>query len=212
MGEPNSGKSSLMNSLARRDVSIVSGEPGTTRDLIEVSLDLGGYRLVLVDTAGIRQVPVGVEREGIRRALQRAQYADLVVWLQPVDVAALPDLPDPGAPVIVVRSKDDSGAFRSGSVSVRRSDGLDWFIAELASRAAGGSAGAETGIVTRGRHRSALASCEGLLREATAQAPLPFEVRAELLRRASDEIGRLTGRIDVEDLLERIFSEFCIGK
>jgi tRNA modification GTPase len=212
MGRPNAGKSSLMNALAQRDIAIVSAEPGTTRDLIEVALDLGGNKVVLVDSAGLRDAAGSVEQEGMRRARERAGGADLVLWLSPVGEAdALPSI-DVSTEIMVIRSKDDSGAYRTGSVSVVRPGGLDWIVGELAARAQAAAPRGQEALITRSRHRTGLAACAGLLREAAGQDRLPAEIRAELLRMAGDEIGRLTGKIGVEDLLDRIFSEFCIGK
>ncbi len=212
MGAPNSGKSSLLNALAQRQAAIVSPEAGTTRDLVEVSLDLSGFKVVLVDTAGIRQTGGFVEREGMRRARERAHAADLVIWLTPMDGAE--DVPEPGivAPVLQVRSKDDSGALRDGSVSVVREGGLDWLIGKITEHVTSTGLASDSAAVTRARHREALLSCAGLLEEASRSAALVPEVRSELLRSACDQIGRITGKVDVEDLLDRIFAEFCIGK
>jgi tRNA modification GTPase len=211
MGPPNAGKSSLLNALARRDAAIVSPEAGTTRDLVEVALDLRGYRVVLVDTAGIRETQGLVEREGMRRARERAVVADLVLWLSPVDAPAEPPM-DIGTRMIVVWTKDDSRALRSGSVSVMREDGLDWLLGEVESMVAKAVASGESGVVSRARHRSGLSACARELDAAANGADLPMEIRAELLRAAGDEIGRITGKVDVEHLLDRIFAEFCIGK
>jgi len=211
LGPPNAGKSSLLNALARREAAIVSPEAGTTRDLVEVSLDLSGYRVVIVDTAGIRETEGLVEQEGMRRARERAGAADLVLWLAPAE-DELRGPPDVGSPVLIVRTKDDSRALQSGSVSVRRDDGLDWLLEELAARVRKAGAIGEPGAVTRARHRERLGSCARELDTAANAVELPMEVRAELLRCAGDEIGRITGKVDVEDLLDRIFAEFCIGK
>lgn len=212
MGAPNSGKSSLLNALARREAAIVSPEAGTTRDLVEVSLDLSGFKVVLVDTAGIRETEGFVEQEGMRRARERAHAADLVIWLTPV--SAEEDAPEPAiaAPLLSVRSKDDSGELREGSVSVVREGGLDWLVARITSLVAGTGVPVEAAAVTRARHREVLLSCAGLLERASVSEFLAPEVRSELLRSAGDEIGRITGKVDVEDLLDRIFAEFCIGK
>jgi tRNA modification GTPase len=212
MGQPNAGKSSLMNALARRDLAIVSSEPGTTRDLIEVSLDLRGNKVVLVDSAGLRDVAGPVEQEGMRRARERAREADLVLWLNPVNEPVRPPVLDESIETLVVRSKDDSAAYRIGGVSVLRPGGLDWIVDELTLRAQAAAPVGHEALITRSRHRTGLSACAALLREASGESGLPAEIRAELLRMAGDEIGRLTGKIGVEDLLDRIFSEFCIGK
>ncbi|MCU0789465.1 MAG: tRNA uridine-5-carboxymethylaminomethyl(34) synthesis GTPase MnmE [Nitratireductor sp.] len=212
MGPPNSGKSSLLNALARREAAIVSAEEGTTRDLVEVSLDLGGFKVVLVDTAGIRETQGLVEQEGIRRARDRAGAADLVIWLSPMDAEESAADSAIAAPVLAVRSKDDSAALREGSVSVRRAGGLDWLLAQLTEIVARKGATGEAAPVSRLRHRVSLAACAKMLNEAAQSDQLAPELRAELLRAAGDEIGRITGKVDVEDLLDRIFAEFCIGK
>lgn len=210
MGAPNSGKSSLLNALAKRDVAIVSSEAGTTRDLIEVSLDLEGYRVVLVDTAGLREDSEAVERQGMERALARSKSADLVVWLQAIGGDADMVLPRLETPVLLVHSKDDFRTLPAGSVSVKRQDGLDWLIGEIARRVGVSASGADGPLVTRHRHRVHLERvCLLLAQLSGTDAP---EYTADLLRQASNEIGRITGRIGVEDLLDEIFSTFCIGK
>jgi tRNA modification GTPase len=144
--------------------------------------------------------------------MRRAESADLAIWMVPVGEGA--SLPPPGiaCETLVVRSKDDSGAFQTGGVSVVRPGGVDWVIEELAGRAAGMAPIGNEALVTRSRHRSSLAASSAWLKQAVAQDNALPEVRAEFLRMAGDEIGRITGRIGVEDLLDKIFSEFCIGK
>lgn len=218
LGPPNAGKSSLLNALARRDAAIVSPEPGTTRDLIEVRMDLGGYPLTLIDTAGIRAVANPVEREGIRRAEKRAATADIALVLADVtaDGAGLRD--DMRLPETVVRVASkvdllDSAPERlSGfdhAVSVVNGSGLDQLL-EALGRMAAERMGSESIIITRQRHRQALSACLRALHGATPAVSL--ELVAEELRTASDALARVTGRIDVEDWLDVIFREFCIGK
>lgn len=213
MGKPNAGKSSLMNALAGRDVAIVTEEAGTTRDLIEVQLDIGGYAVTVVDTAGIRETEGIVEREGIRRAKERAARADLVLWLatgnEEADAAAAVGAL---APVLVLRSKDDEGRFGEKGVSVRRSGGLDGLLAEIGRRVKDRVGGAEPVVVTRRRHRECLVRCAERLERAAMETSWGMDLRAELLREAGDWIGRVTGRIEVENLLDVIFREFCVGK
>ncbi len=219
LGPPNSGKSSLLNALAAREAAIVSEEAGTTRDLIEVQLDVGGYAVRVVDTAGIRQAEGVVEREGIRRARDRASQADLVIWLIPsasgeAGVAEAPtpmDLED-GVPVLTFHSKDDSGAFLSAGISVVREGGLTALVEAIRERVAARLGKGDDPIVTRRRHRECLENCVAALRQAAENEHLGIELRAEHLRRAGDALGRLTGIVDVEDLLDVIFSEFCVGK
>ena len=224
LGPPNVGKSSLVNALARRDVAIVAPEPGTTRDAIEVHLDLGGYPAVVADTAGLRDEAGAVEKEGIRRALDRAGNADLrLVMLDaraPEPDAALAALIDGDA--LLVLNKTDLTDLRAAPpprrvagtdaipLSVRTGDGLDALLARLgaavAERAASGAAPAPTRL----RHRLALEACQGALERAAGQ-PAP-ELRAEDLRAAAAALGRLTGRVGVDDVLDAIFRDFCIGK
>jgi tRNA modification GTPase len=219
LGPPNAGKSSLLNALAQRDVAIVSAEPGTTRDLIEVGLDIGGYPLTLTDTAGIRTVESAVELEGIRRAQKQAAVADIALLL--TDATAR-DVWEPDGltlPPIVLRVATkmdlvDSGPERlvafDHAISVISGAGLDWLLGDLGRRAAELTGGVETAIVTRQRHRDALNAC--LVSLDRAKKGWPLEMVAEDLRTASDALGRVTGRIDVEDWLDVIFHEFCIGK
>lgn len=220
LGPPNAGKSTLLNVLARRDVAIVTPEPGTTRDLIEVRLDLGGYPVTLVDTAGLREAPGLVEAEGIRRAEARAAKADLVLWLS----EAADPLPAPvsDVPLIRVATKGDRGAIDSIPqresvpegfallISARTGDGIAELLTLLETFLAERFAPAESSLVSRARHRSCLLQCREAL--VAALLPAPLELRAEELRRATDALGRLVGRVDVEDLLDVIFREFCIGK
>ncbi len=218
LGPPNAGKSSLMNALARRDVAIVTEEAGTTRDIIEVHLDLGGYPLTLIDTAGLREEGVGVvEREGIRRALERAGQADLILWLGTAGEArdALPEgLGD--CPVWQVATKSDLGgasvAADEVACSVRSPGGLDDLLARLGGFASDTIGVTEAPVLTRARHRDGLMRClEGLDRSLEGE-DRPLELRAEDLRVASDGLARIVGKTDVEDLLDVIFRDFCIGK
>jgi tRNA modification GTPase len=219
LGPPNAGKSSLVNAIARRDVAIVTPEPGTTRDLIEVRLDLGGYPVTLVDTAGLRAAEGVVEREGIRRAEARAAEADLVLWLADATKPAS-ESPLPGGVTVATKiDLVDSDAERSRLagrfdhlVSSTTGAGIGALLDNVTRRIAADLAPAESPLVTRQRHRTALASCLEAIRAALADDSRPLELRAEDLRRAGDALGRITGRIDVEDLLDVIFRDFCIGK
>jgi tRNA modification GTPase len=226
-GPPNAGKSSLMNALARRDVAIVSEEAGTTRDVIEVHLDLGGVPVMLIDTAGLRDAEGRVEEEGIRRALARAGDADLVLWL--VDATA----PQWDAPrvlfsyksaqtsakraLIAVLNKIDlapsAGAGREAvRVSAKTGEGIGNLVETLAEKAAlAADSGAGAPLLTRTRHRVELEAAQAAL-ERFGQPSLSPELKAEELRLAARHLGRLTGRIDVEEVLGAIFAEFCIGK
>jgi tRNA modification GTPase len=213
IGPPNSGKSSLMNALAGRDAAIVSAQAGTTRDVIEVHLDLGGYPVVLADTAGIREGADPIEAEGIRRARARAEAADLRLLV--LDAAA-PDSLDRfaelrGTATLVVWNKlDRTPAPAEGiGVSATTGQGLGHLIDALSARAEELLAG-EAPLVTRERHRAALEECAQHLRRSAAGGD-PALV-AEDLRLAVRALGRVTGRVDVEDLLDVIFRDFCIGK
>jgi len=215
LGKPNAGKSSLLNALAKRDVAIVTEEAGTTRDLIEVQLDIGGYAVTLVDTAGLRQTESRVEQEGIERARRRAETADLFVWL--VESGTRGDMPVfsrtdgtkvPGRSFV---SKDDAGEFGEDGISIRRSDGLSGLLAWLEAQLPQIAQGSETVLITRRRHRDALQECLDHIGEAIRGAQSE-ELIAERLRDAAVALGRVTGRVDVEQLLDVIFSEFCVGK
>jgi len=213
IGPPNSGKSSLMNALAGRDAAIVSAQAGTTRDVIEVHLDLGGYPVILADTAGIREGADPIEAEGIRRARARAAAADLRLLV--LD-AGMPDSLEgftalQGDATLLVWNKVDRTAppAEGLAVSATTGQGLGALIEALAVRAEG-MLGGDAPIVTRERHRAALEECVGSLSRAVAGAD-PALV-AEDLRLAVRALGRITGRVDVEDLLDVIFRDFCIGK
>lgn len=226
VGPPNAGKSSLVNALAQRAVAIVSDMPGTTRDIIEVPLDLGGYPVIIADTAGLRPDQLGhspqdyVESEGIRRALTYAQEADILLLL--FDGAQLPSLDphtmrlwDDRALVYVTKADQvDSPPRARGQslplVSAQTGLGLDGLISVLQQRVAEAFGGADRPYLTRARHREALGEALASLQRAE-QAPAP-ELMAEDVRLAVRAIGRITGRVDVEDLLDIIFRDFCIGK
>ncbi len=217
VGPPNAGKSSLLNLLAKRDVAIVSAQAGTTRDVIEVHLDLGGWPVTLADTAGMRETGDEIEREGVRRAEQRARGADLRLVV--LDAAAgetpamLQALIAPGD--IVVLNKIDLApqTVRPDGVlaiSVRTGAGIEALLARLQQRVAALLDGGGVPL-TRQRHRLALEECLAALRRAQDGQELP-ELAAEDVRLAARALGRITGRVDVEDMLDIVFREFCIGK
>jgi tRNA modification GTPase len=217
-GAPNAGKSSLMNALAKRDVAIVSEEAGTTRDVIEVHLDLGGVPVILTDTAGLRDAAGNVEAEGVRRALARAEAAAVVLWL--VDATA-PVWEPPAAlkakSCVLVLNKIDlapeAGEGRNAlPVSAKTGQGLERLIAAVEEQAAlATESGAGSPLMTRARHRVELEGARDALRR-FGDVSLSPELKAEELRIAARHLGRLTGRIDVEEVLGAIFAEFCIGK
>jgi len=236
-GPPNVGKSTLMNQLARREVAIVSPHAGTTRDIIEVQLDLDGYPVTVIDTAGIRDTDDPVEREGVRRARARAAEADLVLWL--VDATHEKNLDEGDAPVWVVRNKIDLDAVESDAgglrldaaisrrpagvskqgrtsvdvaISASRGDGIAELISALVGFAQSYFGSGEGGLITRERQRKLLEQTVVSLRRSTSVVEQGEELAAEDLRIAARSLGQLLGRVDVEDLLDVIFRDFCIGK
>jgi tRNA modification GTPase len=230
-GPPNAGKSTLLNRLARREAAIVSPYPGTTRDVIEVHLDLAGYPVTLLDTAGIRPSDDPVEQEGIRRAAARAAAADLLLWV--IDSQAI-EQPTEGifesrgkTECWLVRNKIDLAVDKLWTncesqstpygkelaISAATGAGIEVLIGALATFAQGYFATTESALVTRARHRHALAETVAALDRALAQGRSGHEeLIAEELRAATTTLGRLTGRVDVEDILDVIFRDFCIGK
>lgn len=223
-GPPNVGKSSLLNVLAMREVAIVSPEPGTTRDALEAHLDLGGYAVIVTDTAGLREDAGLVEQEGMRRARERARQADLVIWL--VDATAPiwrpPDdlLAGPQRCLVVANKVDlpspQAADAPSGTllISARTSAGIETLIDRLGQEVAARlDAGAGSSLLpTHARHRTALADCAASLARLSSAPEMPPELVAEDLRIAADALGRITGRIDVDEFLDLIFGRFCIGK
>lgn len=222
VGAPNVGKSSLLNRLAARDAAIVSETAGTTRDVIEVQMRLGGYAVTIADTAGIREAESAIEEEGVRRARKSATEADmrLVVF----DATALPGLDasslgyvDTEAVVVLNKidaaSTDLPAAIAGGpahQVSAMGGDGVDSLLAVLTEEVRARLAVSERPPLTRTRHREALAACVSALGRATL-ATMP-ELAAEDVRLAVRSLGKITGRVDVEDVLDVIFRDFCIGK
>ncbi|WP_027535008.1 tRNA uridine-5-carboxymethylaminomethyl(34) synthesis GTPase MnmE [Bradyrhizobium sp. WSM3983] len=226
-GEPNVGKSTLINQLARREVAIVSPHAGTTRDVIEVQLDLDGYPVTVIDTAGIRETDDPVEQEGVRRARARAEDADLVLWLVEGERAADPDAMRslwkssdghrPSSSVWIVRNKIDLGGAAAGlsgefGISASRGDGIPELVDTLVRFAADFFGTTEGALVTRARQRDLLTRASDSLRRSLELVEEGEELAAEELRSAAYALGRLLGRVDVEDVLGAIFQKFCIGK
>jgi tRNA modification GTPase len=209
-GAPNVGKSTLVNALAERDVAIVSAIPGTTRDALETRVILGGVPVTLVDTAGLRETTDSIEAEGVRRARARAQDADLAMT---VVEAGSPPPDTAGDNHLLIANKSDlgrpgpDGALR---ISAKTGQGMDELRARLATTARQMTESSGPPPLTRARHRAALlAAAEHL--DAAEHAELP-ELRGEDLRLAMRALGRITGHVGVEDILDTVFSRFCIGK
>ncbi|WP_309228531.1 tRNA uridine-5-carboxymethylaminomethyl(34) synthesis GTPase MnmE [Roseomonas sp. KE2513] len=215
LGAPNAGKSSLLNALAGREAAIVSAYAGTTRDIVEARLVLAGLPATLADTAGLREAGDEIEAEGVRRALHRGEEADIVLAVLPCGIP--PDEPTLALiarrPCILVATKADLAPPphpEAISVSVRSGTGLDALRARLETEAVALAPRSAAALLTRPRHRAILADTLRWLREAE-DATFP-ELRADALREALRALGRLTGKVGAEDILDRLFAEFCIGK
>ena len=223
LGAPNAGKSSLLNLLARREAAIVSTRAGTTRDIVEVHLAMAGYPIILADTAGLRPTSDEIEAEGVRRAIARAKSADLNLVL--FDGTRWPAL-DPQSEALVnersmaLLSKADLApdlpseprvAGRPAlAISIRTGVVIEPLLRAIEALVVERLGPGETPALTRRRHREALEECVGALGRVSAATA--SELLAEDLRLAARALGRITGRVDVEDILDRIFRDFCIGK
>jgi tRNA modification GTPase len=228
IGPPNAGKSSLLNALAQREAAIVSDIPGTTRDVVEVRLVLAGYPVWIADTAGLREAADAIEAEGVRRALARAEEADLRIGVVEVtDVGGTERLlATMRSGDVMVSSKIDLvHEFDGGLIANPKEIEISWKMVStvsgwglselqsfLAQRVADALSGDEAPVLTRARHRRLVEEALAGLRRAVPALDAGPELAAEDVRAAAHAIGRLTGRIDVEDLLGEIFSSFCIGK
>ncbi|NGN43810.1 tRNA uridine-5-carboxymethylaminomethyl(34) synthesis GTPase MnmE [Mesorhizobium sp. CGMCC 1.15528] len=218
VGAPNAGKSSLLNALARRDVAIVTDEPGTTRDLVEVALELDGVKVRLTDTAGIRETSGKVELIGIEKARQKISAADAVLYLE-----------DLGDPKRLAPDEIPSGSIRIGTkadlsghhieenaydllVSTETGEGIVALLALLSGRAVVEIGSAGDVLPSRQRHVELLGATADFLKSCRSLPTADLELRSEHLRLASDRLGRISGAVDPEDLLDVIFSQFCIGK
>ena len=218
VGAPNVGKSSLLNRIARRDAAIVAETAGTTRDVIEVRADLAGYAVIFADTAGLRDDDAAgdIEREGMARARFQAGNADLVLHVVDASAPAAGPAAGVGAGpdrVLTVANKTDLAAPPPDAdlgVSARTGDGIDRLLAKIDKRAAAAMGAAEHPALTRLRHRQCLEDAAAALERALAATEA--ELTAEDLRLALRAMDRLIGRTDVEDLLDLIFRDFCIGK
>lgn len=235
LGPPNAGKSSLLNRLAQREAAIVSATAGTTRDVLEVHLDLGGYPVILADTAGLRETVDAVEQEGIRRAWHQAEQADLkllvldgAAWpaLDPMSLQLLDDrtlcilnkqdlLPSATAPAATASTLAlPDTTVTALPLSLHTGFGLDAVLRVLTERVAAALHDRGQPTLTRERHRHALQDSLQELQvvQSGLHQCLEMALCAEHLRRAVRALGRITGRVDVEDVLDKIFRDFCIGK
>ncbi|CAM5774164.1 tRNA uridine-5-carboxymethylaminomethyl(34) synthesis GTPase MnmE [Bosea minatitlanensis] len=211
-GPPNAGKSSLLNALARRDVAIVSPVAGTTRDALEVRLDLEGLPVLLMDTAGLRESTDPIEAEGVRRARALMERADLVLGLRAID--SEPYRIEQSQSRIAVATKADLGGTAlpgERAISVRSGEGLPELLSAIVAHLRGLGQN-EPALLTRERHRVAVAAAIAALERATRSRGGPSELSAEDLRLAVSALERLVGRIGVEDVLDTLFAGFCIGK
>jgi tRNA modification GTPase len=227
VGAPNAGKSTLLNALVGREAAIVTATPGTTRDVIEVPLVLAGYKVLLADTAGIRDTDEEIEAEGVRRARAWAEAADLRLWLVDGSADDLPGLPDEvGEGDLALITKRDlpvgaAGAWAaevarrmglpSAEVTARGPSDMAWLSQTLSERVVDALAGAEPAAATRLRHRELLGEAADRVRQAMGEGS-ELELAAEDVRLAARALDRITGRIDPEHVLGRIFATFCIGK
>jgi tRNA modification GTPase len=224
IGAPNVGKSSLLNALAKREVAIVSPIAGTTRDLIEVNLDIGGYPVTLCDTAGLRNSNDVIENEGIKRARERASTADCKIAM--FDASILPELDKHTLELIdqntiIIYNKVDIAtikdfpALNTAStepllISTREQQGIEQVIASLTQLVDSIFSSIEAPVITRQRHRDNISTCLHHLEMFNLDKDI--ELAAEDLRLAARALGKITGKIDVETILDSIFSSFCIGK
>jgi len=209
-GPPNAGKSSLLNALAKSDLAIVSEEAGTTRDVREVALDLGGRLVLLIDMAGLRETDSLAEAEGVRRANAEIARADLVLWLVAPDVPPLP--PPEGPPLWTVGTKSDMASVDAEhALSAATGAGVPELLAALTVFADAAAGAGRPSLLSRERDLVALAAAQEALDLFLAEGATD-EIAAEHLRQAGLALKRLIGRIDTEQVLDRLFASFCIGK
>ena len=221
IGPPNAGKSTLVNWLSKRPVSITSEQPGTTRDVLEASLDLDGYPVIIADTAGLRASTDSIENEGIKRAQEWAKTANSrLILLEPSTEADFLERlkPNPEYDLVVLNKIDllptDLKKKETLAISLKDEIGLDKLLSGLKKIVSKRIAGQEPAVITRTRHREALQSSLNSMRSAKTALLLGEEpeIVAEELRAATKSLGRVVGAVDVEDLLDIVFGDFCIGK
>lgn len=212
LGAPNAGKSTLLNALAGREAAIVTPVPGTTRDVIEVPMVLDGFRIILADTAGLRETADVVEAEGVRRARAWAEAAHLRLWVTaPGDADEPPPELRDGDLRVLSKQDLETRIVKNGEVATRAPGDVSALRAALAARVAAAAAGSDFPAITRERHRRTLEEALDHLKRADAALLAP-ELAAEDLRLAIRSLGRISGRVTTEEVLGRIFSTFCIGK
>jgi tRNA modification GTPase len=215
LGAPNVGKSQLLNAIAKREVAIVSDTAGTTRDIIDVHLDLNGYPAIISDTAGIREADNDIEHEGIKRALAKAENADIKVVMfdasQPQDEKSI-KLIDNNTIVVINKCdmKKEISIDNAIEISALTGENLDEFLEILEKETEKRLFSAGSATITRERHRKFLENAQEYLKEAMDVDGLVLQ--AESIRLAVREIGKITGSVEIEELLDIIFSDFCIGK
>lgn len=214
-GPPNVGKSTLLNYLTKRDIAIVSPTAGTTRDAIETLVEIEGFPIIFVDTAGIRDTFDPVESEGVARARLLGARADLVLWLTESDQPVLPaEVSDWN--VMTVRSKADSAKGSDGSellaISAKTGQGIDELVSQIGGYASKHFSGASHVGVATERQRYSVEAALAAVREVLGNYNRPVEIIADDLRAAVRALGRISGRIEVEDVLGEIFSRLCVGK
>jgi tRNA modification GTPase len=220
LGEPNAGKSSLLNAIAKRDAVIVSDIAGTTRDAIDIHMDINGYPVIFTDTAGLRQTVEAVEKQGIERAYAKAQDADIIICL----FDCLRNTPQEFEnidknKIIYVANKIDKADNNHKktlqnkgylTISAKYAQGVDVLLNEIGQKIKDKFTANSTEIITRQRYREALKNAVSNLKNFNFDKEI--ELSAEDIRLAAREIGKITGRIEVDEVLDKIFSSFCIGK
>ncbi|MCO4828853.1 tRNA uridine-5-carboxymethylaminomethyl(34) synthesis GTPase MnmE [Lentibacter algarum] len=210
VGPPNVGKSTLLNALAGRDAAITSEIAGTTRDVIEVRMELAGLPVTLLDTAGLRETDDTIEKIGVARALERAKAADLRVFL--IESNSKPEL-DPAPDDIVIASKADLSGKTFEAVSGKTGAGVAQLVEQIGAKLS--SKTAKAGLATRARHKEAMERCLVSLAEASnrvALGPEFTDIASEELRISLEALNMLIGRVDIENVLDEVFSSFCLGK